>query len=129
VGAIFAQPVRLSPPLGVLLERLKLRTPERFDLLEPLAKLTERLAPKAVNSDPSVVFLVIFSDQAGFSKDAKVPADRRRAHRERFGKLSGTPGLLAQQMDDSAPGRLRERGQRAVDRAICHRSLDCESAA
>src|SRR5262249_33881877 len=92
-GAFSANPFRLTPPLGVLLEGLKLRTPELFHLVEPLAKLAERFAPKSVDSHPSVVLLFVLGDQTRFSKDAKVPAERRSTHRQRFGKLSGTPGL------------------------------------
>src|SRR6266446_8601874 len=105
----------LSPAFSVFLEGLQLGRPERFQLLEPRAKLAERFPSKVVDSNASIVLMFVLLDQAGFSKDAQVPAHRWRTHPQRFGELSRAPGLSAQQLDRRTPRRIRERGEGAIE--------------
>ena len=104
--------------LGLLLERLHLRAPERLHVGEPGLQVGQRLGLQLIGAGARVVVGAAradLMDDAGLPKHAQVAAHGLARHRECVGDLARAVRAVAQQADDRAPRGLGERLQRAVE--------------
>ncbi len=123
----------IAGTVGVLLMTAPVRS--RRGRLGGLLKSPERLVPGAVEVGPQGAHSIRVEpvdparalgpadDQAAVLEHAKVPGHRRPADRELPGQLPHGAGVLSQQLEDRAPGRVTEQTQARTSVSVHERSL------
>ena len=74
----------------VCFESLQLISPKTFNLVDPVAKLRERLSPELQQSRARIILNHFLLDEAGHSQDSQVAAHRRTAYIQHIRYFAGT---------------------------------------
>ena len=90
--------------------------PERLDLVEPRLQGDKRLRPESVHAQASVLVDELGLDEPALAQHAQVPAHRWTAHPDARRQLARSLRPGAEEVDDGAASRIRERGQSDVHR-------------
>jgi hypothetical protein len=96
-------------PIDVLFKRIKLTSPERLYLREPIPEGHERLRPQAVDTYASIPLASLLGDQTAYPEDPQMFAHCRAAHARCRGQLPRGAGTFDQQIHDVPARRFSQR--------------------